>query len=189
MRLIRLIFAPRYSVLLLSVLFFVWILFILSIYPQRSHLLAIPLVIFGGLTTLGLGDLIQKRHSLLRNYPILAHLRFLIEEIRPEIRQYLFENETNGAPFSRDVRALVYQRAKTQIDKRPFGAQLAVYSDGFEWMLHSLAHQHISALQRARMHETLFGLGAEHFGYELRRAERERHSRPERRGASGEFRS
>ncbi len=138
MRLIRLIFAPRYLAVPLSALFFVWALFSLSIYPQRGHLLAIPLVIFGGLTILGLGDLIQKRHSVLRNYPILAHLRFLIEEIRPEIRQYLFESETDGAPFSRDRRALVYQRAKMQLDKRPFGTQLAVYSDGFEWMLHSL---------------------------------------------------
>ena len=109
MRLIRLIFAPRYSVLLLSVLFFVWILFILSIHPQRSHLLAIPLVIFGGL--------IQKRHSLLRDYPILAHLRFLIEEIRPETRQYLFESETDGAPFSRDKRAIVLTAIPYQVGK------------------------------------------------------------------------
>jgi glutamate synthase domain-containing protein 2 len=139
MRPIRLIFAPRYLALLLSALFFVWILFSMTVHPERGHLLAIPLVIFGGLTTLGVGDLIQKRHSVLRNYPILAHLRFLIEEIRPEIRQYLFESETDGAPFSRDRRALVYQRAKMQLDKRPFGTQLAVYSDGFEWMLHSLS--------------------------------------------------
>ncbi len=138
MRLIRLIFAPRYLALLLSALFFVWILFAITVHPQRGDFLAIPLVISGGLTTLGLGDLIQKRHSVLRNYPILAHLRFLIEEIRPEIRQYLFESETDGAPYSRDRRALVYQRAKMQLDKRPFGTQLAVYSDGFEWMLHSL---------------------------------------------------
>jgi glutamate synthase domain-containing protein 2 len=138
MRLTRLIFAPRYLALLVSALSFAWLLFSLSIHPQRGHRLAIPLVTFGGLTTLGVGDLIQKRHSVLRNYPILAHLRFLIEEVRPEIRQYLFESETDGAPFSRDRRALVYQRAKMQLDKRPFGTQLAVYSDGFEWMLHSL---------------------------------------------------
>jgi glutamate synthase domain-containing protein 2 len=138
MRLIRLVFAPRYLALLLSILFCVWILFVMAIRPERSHVLAIPLVIFGGLTVVGLGDLRQKRHSVLRNYPILAHLRFLIEEIRPEIRQYLFESETDGTPFSRDRRAVVYQRAKMQLDKRPFGTQLPVYSDGFEWMLHSL---------------------------------------------------
>ncbi len=66
-------------------------------------------------------------------------MRFILEEFRPEMRQYFFESETDGAPFSRDRRALVYQRAKMQLDKRPFGTQLPVYSDGFEWMLHSLA--------------------------------------------------
>ncbi|MCI4679773.1 FMN-binding glutamate synthase family protein [Rhodoblastus acidophilus] len=138
MRLLRLIFAPRHIALLLSMAFFVWVLFSMALHHERSHLLALPLVIFGGLTTVGVGDVLQKRHSVLRNYPILAHLRFIIEEIRPEIRQYLFESETDGAPFSRDRRAVVYQRAKMQLDKRPFGTQLAVYADGFEWMLHSL---------------------------------------------------
>ncbi|HUO53620.1 MAG TPA: glutamate synthase-related protein, partial [Rhodoblastus sp.] len=137
MRLLSLIFAPRHAALLLSILFFVWILALMAAHPQRAEFLVLPLVVFGGLTVVGLGDLIQKRHSVLRNYPILAHLRFMIEEIRPEIRQYLFESETDGAPFSRDRRAVVYQRAKMQLDKRPFGTQLAVYSDGFEWMLHS----------------------------------------------------
>ncbi len=139
MRLLSLIFAPRHSALLFSVLLFVWTLVEMALHPGEMDYLAIPLVVFGGLTTVGLGDLTQKRHSVLRNYPILAHLRFIIEEIRPEIRQYLFESETDGAPFSRDRRALVYQRAKMQLDKRPFGTQLLVYSDGFEWMLHSLA--------------------------------------------------
>jgi glutamate synthase domain-containing protein 2 len=139
MRLLSLIFAPRHFALLLSALFFVWALAAVALQPERAHLLAIPLVIFGGLTAVGLGDLVQKRHSVLRNYPILAHLRFILEEIRPEMRQYFFESETDGAPFSRDRRAVVYQRAKMQLDKRPFGTQLSVYSDGFEWMLHSLS--------------------------------------------------
>lgn len=139
MRLLRLIFAPRHSALLFSVIFYFGTLVAMTMHRDRIDILVIPLVIFGGLTTVGLGDLIQKRHSVLRNYPILAHLRFIIEEIRPEIRQYLFESETDGSPFSRDRRALVYQRAKMQLDKRPFGTQLAVYSDGFEWLLHSLA--------------------------------------------------
>ena len=108
-------------------------------YPAYIGYLAVPLVAFGGLTAVGISDLAQKRHSVLRNYPIMAHLRFLLEHIRPEMRQYFFESETDGAPFSRDRRALVYQRAKMQLDKRPFGTQLPVYSDGFEWMLHSLA--------------------------------------------------
>ena len=73
---------------------------------------------------LGIRDLIQTNHSVLRNYPISAHLRFLLEEIRPEMRQYFFESETDGLPFSRNQRAVVYQRAKMQLDKRPFGTQL-----------------------------------------------------------------
>jgi glutamate synthase domain-containing protein 2 len=139
MRLISLLFAPRYSALLLSIVFFVWTLVEMAWRPDLFNYLVGALALFGALATVGLGDLVQKRHSVLRNYPILAHLRFIIEEIRPEIRQYLFESETDGSPFSRDRRALVYQRAKMQLDKRPFGTQLAVYSDGFEWMLHSLA--------------------------------------------------
>src|ERR1700760_3134017 len=76
------------------------------------------------LGALGVRDLIQTRHSVLRTYPIAAHLRFLLEHIRPEMRQYFFESETDGLPFSRNARAVVYQRAKLQLDKRPFGTQL-----------------------------------------------------------------
>ena len=76
---------------------------------------------------------------MLRNYPISAHIRFLLEEIRPEMRQYFFESEKDGMPFSRDTRALVYQRAKMVLDKRPFGTQEDVYRDGYQWMHHSMA--------------------------------------------------
>ncbi len=139
MRLISFVFAPRYSAFLFSIVFFLWTLAAAFRHPDQIDFLAVPLVIFGGLTTVGISDLLQKRHSVLRNYPILAHLRFILEEVRPEIRQYFFESETDGAPFSRDRRAVVYQRAKMQLDKRPFGTQLNVYSDGFEWILQSLA--------------------------------------------------
>src|SRR5262249_49782914 len=81
----------------------------------------------------------RPRHSVLRNYPISAHLRFLLEDIRPELRQYFFEGEKDGAPFSRDKRAVVYQRAKRQLDKRPFGTQYNVYEEGYEWVRHSMA--------------------------------------------------
>ena len=76
---------------------------------------------------------------MLRNYPIAAHLRFLLEKIRPEMRQYFFEDEKDGTPFSRDKRAIVYQRAKMELDKRPFGTQYDVYADGYEWLHHSMA--------------------------------------------------
>ena len=81
----------------------------------------------------------QKSHAVLRNYPISAHIRFLLEEIRPEMRQYFFESEKDGMPFSRDTRAVIYQRAKMVLDKRPFGTQEDVYREGYEWMHHSVA--------------------------------------------------
>ncbi len=97
------------------------------------------LCLFGGLAVLGLHDLTQTRHAVLRNYPITAHLRFLLEGIRPEMRQYFFEDEKHGTPFSRDQRAVVYQRAKSQLDKRPFGTQYEAYQAGYEWLHHSIA--------------------------------------------------
>jgi glutamate synthase domain-containing protein 2 len=91
------------------------------------------------LAALGTRDLIQSRHSILRSYPIAAHIRFLLEDIRPEIRQYFVESDTDGAPFNRSTRSIVYQRAKGQLDKRPLGTELDVYQQGFEWMNHSLS--------------------------------------------------
>jgi glutamate synthase domain-containing protein 2 len=88
---------------------------------------------------LGTFDLLQTRHAVLRKYPITAHLRFMLEKIRPEMRQYFFEDEKQGMPFSRDKRAVVYQRAKKVLDKRPFGTQYDVYADGYEWLRHSIA--------------------------------------------------
>ena len=88
---------------------------------------------------LGLRDVRQTRHSVLRNYPVIGHLRFLAEFIRPEIRQYFIENDREAAPFSRQQRSLVYQRSKGAQDKRPFGTQLDVRAGGYEWINHSLA--------------------------------------------------
>ena len=98
-----------------------------------------PLPVTLGLAVLGLRDVSQRNHSILRNYPILAHIRFILEKIRPEIRQYFLESENDGAPFSRKKRSIVYQRAKGQLDKLPFGTQLDVYGDTFEWVHHSIS--------------------------------------------------
>jgi glutamate synthase domain-containing protein 2 len=106
---------------------------------HHSILIEIPLVIFIALAVVGIHDVLQKRHSVLRNYPLTAHIRFILEEIRPEIRQYFLESEKDGTPFSRDKRAIVYQRAKRALDKRPFGTQNDVYASGFEWLDHSMA--------------------------------------------------
>src|SRR5258708_2379635 len=98
---------------------------------------AILAALFAGLAALGTADLIQTRHAVLRNYPIAAHLRFLLESIRPEMRQYFFEDEKDGMPFSRDKRALVYQRAKMQLDKRPFATQYDAYPAASHCLPHS----------------------------------------------------
>ena len=90
------------------------------------------------LVGLGFHDTRQKRHSVLRNYPVIGHLRFLLEFIRPEMRQYFIESDNEASPFSRQQRSLVYQRAKGDPDKRPFGTQLDVRADGYEWINHSI---------------------------------------------------
>ena len=134
-------FSPRYIVLTICAVVTALLLGIgMFDHNQRAFdVVLVPLLIFGGLTLLGIRDLMQKNHSVLRNYPIAAHVRFLLEEIRPEMRQYFFESEKDGMPFSRDTRAVIYQRAKMVLDKRPFGTQEDVYRDGYEWMHHSVA--------------------------------------------------
>ncbi|CAL74622.1 putative glutamate synthase domain 2 [Bradyrhizobium sp. ORS 278] len=132
-------FSPRYIVLTICATATA-LLLILGIYDRKIFdLVLIPLLVFAALTALGVRDLLQKSHAVLRNYPISAHLRFILEEIRPEMRQYFFESEKDGMPFSRDTRAVVYQRAKMVLDKRPFGTQEDVYREGYEWMHHSVS--------------------------------------------------
>jgi len=101
--------------------------------------LAVGFAVSAVLLAIGIYDLIQPRHAILRNYPLTAHLRFIFEAIRPELRQYFFEGDKDGTPFSRDRRAIVYQRAKMALDVRPFGTQYDVYAPGYEWMAHSIA--------------------------------------------------
>jgi len=104
-----------------------------------SEAFIFPALVCAGLGAVGFWDLLQPRHSLRRNYPILANIRFGLETIRPEIRQYFLESDLDGAPFNRSKRAVVYQRAKGQLDKRPFGTLYDVYGNTFEWINHSIA--------------------------------------------------
>ena len=97
-----------------------------------------PAMVFLLLVLLGLRDVMQDRHAVLRNYPVIGHLRFLLEFIRPEMRQYFIEGDNEAAPFSRQQRSLVYQRAKGDSDKRPFGTQMNVGAVGYEWINHSM---------------------------------------------------
>jgi glutamate synthase domain-containing protein 2 len=137
MRALLLPFQPRFAVYTAVLVITAMLLLELALWP--SVYVVVPLVLFGSLAVLGTVDLLQTRHAVLRNYPLSAHIRFILEEIRPEIRQYFLESEKDGTPFSRDKRALVYQRAKQALDKRPFGTQNEVYSSGYEWMHHSIA--------------------------------------------------
>jgi glutamate synthase domain-containing protein 2 len=145
MRTLRLAFAPRFVVYTLSIALTAALVVTTLADPAAFDIAAVPLALCTGLTVLGTHDLIQTRHAVLRNYPITAHLRFLLEEMRPEMRQYFFESEKDGAPFSRDKRAVVYQRAKMMLDKRPFGTQYDVYADGFELLRHSIVPRPLAA--------------------------------------------
>ena len=146
MQAVLLPFTPRYIALTLA-----WALATLFAVAIGGSMLSgwdvpllIGLVVCLFLGVLGVRDLIQTKHSVLRTYPISAHLRFLLEHIRPEMRQYFFESETDGQPFSRSARAVVYQRAKMQLDKRPFGTQLDTDKQGYEWLRHSMAPSDVS---------------------------------------------
>ena len=99
----------------------------------------VPVLVFAYLVGTGFHDLLQTKRAVLRNYPVIGHMRFLLEFIRPEIRQYFIESDNEATPFSRAQRSLVYQRAKGDSDKRPFGTQLDTHATGHEWMTHSVA--------------------------------------------------
>lgn len=101
------------------------------------------LVVFIPVILLGYRDMAQKQHSILRNYPVLGHFRFLLEEIRPEIHQYFVESDTDGAPFNRQQRSVVYARSKNARDTMPFGTMQDVYEVGYEWVNHSILARHI----------------------------------------------
>jgi glutamate synthase domain-containing protein 2 len=102
-------------------------------------------VVLGPLLLVGFHDAFQRRHAVLRNFPVVGHGRYLLELIRPEINQYFIESDTDGRPFGRDQRSLVYQRAKSELDTLPFGTQKDVYAVGHEWINHSLRARHLSA--------------------------------------------
>ena len=97
----------------------------------------------GPIILLGLYNMIQTRHTVLRIYPVIGNFRYLFESIRPEIQQYFVESDINGRPINREFRSLIYQRAKNVRDTRPFGTQFDVYRAGYEWMNHSLVPSHI----------------------------------------------
>ena len=135
------LFPVRYTAMGLSVMGLALSLFSLIVFGVGYF----PFLVFAMLTGVGVYDLRQTRRSILRNYPVIGHLRFTLEFIRPEIRQYFIESDNEATPFSRAQRSLVYQRAKNEPDKRPFGTQLDVHAEGYEWMNHSVAPSKLSS--------------------------------------------
>jgi len=96
-------------------------------------------LIIGPVFILGIHDLTQNKHTLLRIYPVIGHFRYLFESVRRELQQYFVESDLDGAPVNREFRSLIYQRAKKDNDTRAFGTIFDVYRDGYEWVNHSLA--------------------------------------------------
>lgn len=112
--------------------------------PMQGGWHLVLILVFGTMVVVGIMDMIQSRHAVLRNYPLLGHVRYFFEMIRPEIRQYLIESDDEEVPFSREARAIVYQRAKNVEDKRPFGTKMKVYSGGYQWLTHSIQPKKIT---------------------------------------------
>ena len=116
------------SLLLVGLIsFFVWPPFWFALIPL------LPLLL------LGWYDMFQRKHAIMRNFPILGRGRYLMEKLRPGVQQYFIESDTEGKPFDRQNRSIIYQRAKDVLDTTPFGTQLDVYAEGYEWMEHSIA--------------------------------------------------
>ncbi|MEK9760389.1 MAG: thiamine phosphate synthase, partial [Candidatus Puniceispirillum sp.] len=100
-------------------------------------------VIFALMAMVAIYDYWQKPRAVLGNYPLLGRFRFLLESIRPELRQYFWESDTDELPYSRNQRAMVYQRAKGIMAARPFGSDKDMYAEDFNWLNHSLQPSHI----------------------------------------------
>ena len=92
-------------------------------------------------------DLVQKKHSLLRNFPVLGHMRYILEFLRPEVQQYFVANDEEERPFNREIRSIVYERAKNVRDTVPFGTDRDILQVGYTWVLHSLDPKHISEVE------------------------------------------
>lgn len=104
--------------------------------------LAVPGIVLGALLAVGFYDMVQTRHALWRNFPILARIRWMAEELRPFFRAYIVESETEGRPFNHEERAMVYRRAKNVSSVEPFGSHLDIDKPPYEWLTHSMAARH-----------------------------------------------
>jgi glutamate synthase domain-containing protein 2 len=135
------LYPVRYTVLLLCIGLSLLSLFVLVATGQGAWIFGLSTV----LSMVGIRDLQQRKSSVRRNYPIIGNFRFMLEKIRPELRQYFLESDTEATPFSRSQRSLAYSRAKGETDKRPFGTQLDVQADGHEWINHAMVPTRVAS--------------------------------------------
>jgi glutamate synthase domain-containing protein 2 len=126
----------RYSALALSIVLF--ILAVVAAGLDGGIGWIIVAVLLAAPAALGIWDVLQRRHSILRNYPILGHARFMLEAIRPELQQYFIERNYDGRPFDRDTRTSIYERAKAIEDEQAYGTERDVGEPGYEWLLQSI---------------------------------------------------
>jgi len=124
------------------ILFAIIIIASITFFAQQFPEVWWSMIIIGPILFLGFSDILQKKHTINNNFPVLGHFRYLLESIRPEIMQYFVETDTEGRPINRIFRSLIYQRAKKVNDTAPFGTQMDVYRSGYEWMNHSMYAKH-----------------------------------------------
>lgn len=118
------------------------LLSLLSPYFLLIFIVVAPVIV------IGLLDMIQKKHTIRRNFPVIGNFRYMLEKVRPEIMQYFVETDTEGKPINRLFRSVIYQRAKNETSTSPFGTQWDVYRPGYEWIEHSIYAANPSDLEQ-----------------------------------------
>ncbi len=136
---------------ILSVITMMWLLSIGFLFISLNPITITCDVISTFLLILCINDINQKKHSLLRNYPILGRLRWVFEHERTKIQQYFIEHDTNGTPYNKEKRSDVYQKSKNDVNTVAFGTQLNVYQDGYEYLQHSLYPKQVKDVKDLRI--------------------------------------
>jgi hypothetical protein len=188
MRFLLLPFQPRFAVYTAVLLITAMLLLELSLWP--SVYVVVPLVLFGSLAVLGTADLLQTRHAVLRNYPLSAHIRFILEEIRPEIRQYFLESEKTERRFrATSARSSISAPSRRSTSVRSGRKTRSIPAATSGCIIRSrpgYRPRSLSAfLRRSRLRKALLGFGIQYFRDEFRRFESERHSRAQYRREEG----
>jgi len=116
----------------------------MTIYLDSNWIVLFVIILV--LTVMGFQDMLQKKHTIRRIYPLFGRLRYVLEELRPKMYQYFIESDIDGRPIHRVDRSTIYQRAKKELETIPFGTQFDVYAEGYEWMSHSIAPKSFDTL-------------------------------------------